>query len=1136
MSKLVASNILMNKNLKTITGVVAAFALVVSAFVAQTTTAVAVTNLNIPLDLNTVTNPDTTTPGVVYTETDFNYVECVLEASKQLVAAGESLVLNWQTSGVSNITINGESVTQTSGTKTIHNLQQSTVFTLKAVSDSGSSCTQQVLVTCIPPEEPKDCELVVTKAVNKSTAVLGDTLTYTLTVKNVGDGDCTGGVKVEDVLASSLMYVRHTVSSNVTAGYGSYPVYTSADRTLRFNAGTLTPGEVGTITADVQVVEPSQCGDFEIKNQAKATAAELNNFQTWVYSQLVKTVVDNDCPVPKPPVCTLTPAIQTVPYGGAGTLTWTTNHATAVTLTSFGAVSLTGATSTGALYTTKTYTLTATGPDGEVSCTAKVQVEPQTPSPTCTLTPATQTVGYGATAGLTWTTSNATDVSLSGFGVVSLNGATTTPALFASANYKLTATGNGETVYCDAVVNVNTAPAPSCDLFTATPGTIMTGASTTLAWQTSNVTEVFINNGIGKVHEDGTIKVSPLSNLTYTLTAVGVNNQQVTCAVPVTVTVNPVPVCEAFTATPSQLPVGGGQTTLDWKVTNATQVSIAPSIGAVAATGSKVVNLTQSVTYTLTATDDNGDTVSCVAPVVVPDPEAPLTCADNVSFTASDYSIRRGSNTNLTWSTTDVDSVSISGINTTALSGSQSVSPSSDTTYTLTAKRGSETVSCPVSIDVSTGGGGGGGSASPRCELDVSKQNIRSGESVVLTWDTHSATEVSLTDNHGEEFFNTDDYLASEKDEYFDGTLTVKPTRNTTYTLLAERGSRDTDCTVRVNVGGGGGVVVLQTRDQQPLVNSISLSQVPYTGFEAGPFMTFMFYTLLVAWSLFIAYLLVVRNRVVPAAGITEDIQREEIRIQNLESMKKAEAVRPDAFPVSTTPVKPAAASVVPTNLPTGNVQIGYASVVADNVEERVLAVNPHQVNDAVVTELENRAHAQHALLSSDAVRHFISTTSGEVERNEALDTVIAEAKKSYPLEDGWVVINESRMKNVCEVCRVNQSASSAEPFIPATVPEGTGSLAEAIVTGNVVAAYAMIGNRPMFALADAAADLDAVYRTRRGENKEVSELLKTETAKLSDEKIKNMIAALTGALDGTYNDEASAVKMAIMKAVKEVA
>jgi hypothetical protein len=236
--------------------------------------------------------------------------------------------------------------------------------------------------------------------------------------------------------------------------------------------------------------------------------------------------------------------------------------------------------------------------------------------------------------------------------------------------------------------------------------------------------------------------------------------------------------------------------------------------------------------------------------------------------------------------------------------------------------------------------------------------------------------------------------------------------------------------------------------------------------------------------------------------------------------MKKAEATRPDAFVASVSVDAPA--KIVPSNLPVAEAVVGYESLVS-------------QVNESLATELENRAHTQKALLSSDAVHYFITTTEGTVERNEAMDQVIAEAKNNYPLEDGWIVINEDRMRNLCEAClsRGNQEAKVESAMV---TEKGTSSLAEAIVTGNVMAAYEMIGHRPMFALADAATDLDSVYRMRKGESVSISELLKVETAKLSDDQIKNMITALTGALDGTYTDEASAVKMAIMKAVKEVA
>jgi hypothetical protein len=185
------------------------------------------------------------------------------------------------------------------------------------------------------------------------------------------------------------------------------------------------------------------------------------------------------------------------------------------------------------------------------------------------------------------------------------------------------------------------------------------------------------------------------------------------------------------------------------------------------------------------------------------------------------------------------------------------------------------------------------------------------------------------------------------------------------------------------------------------------------------------------------------------------------------------------------------------------------------------------------MTDLENFAHSKNVLLSGDAIRHFVSTTE-ESKRTVALLEVIVAAKAQFPAEDGWIVINEKRMLDLCTDCVV--SPVSVLAIEVAVLPKGAGSLAEAIVTGNVVAAYEMIGNRPMFALADAASDLDAVYRIRQGGTGVASELLMKETAKFSEGQILQMIQALTGALDGTYNDEASAVKMSIMKAIKAAA
>lgn len=947
----------MNKILKTISTPVVIFALVISGFHAPM---VSVANAQTPgfsFDFPVLDFPDINLGG--------NTVElqtCKIEASQLQVSTGGSTTLTWTTSGFDVATLNGQTLSNPNGSIQMTNILQNTTYELIAkTADNSGNCVARVTIICNPP--PVDCRLEVVKTVDKSTAVVGDTLTYSITVKNTGTTDCTGtGVKIEDVVSDKLTYLTHTVSSNGSAGYDGNPVYTTADRTLRFNGDTLTPNEQVTISWTGRVHAPTACGNYEIPNQAKATAKELNNFGTWAYSQTVKTTINNGC------------------------------------------------------------------------------VED---------------------------------------------------------------------------------PAPSCDSFTANPTSIRVGQNATLAWQTSHASRVVINNGVGDVALDGSTTVAPLTTTTYQLTVFGTQNRSVNCSVPVTVTTNTAPQCEYFTATPNALPSGGGQVTLNWKVNGATNVSISPTIGAVATQGSQATTVTSNTTYTLTATDAEGDQTSCTAPVTVAQTQV-FSCANNVSFTASDYSIKEGDDTTLSWSTTNVDSVSISGINSTALAGSSTVDPRSDTTYVLTARKGTQSVDCPLRIEVDEdGGGGGGGSSTPRCELTISDSKIKRGEQITLKWDTSRATEVTLKDNKGKVLMSTEKYLSKDKDEYYDGSLKLKPTRDTEYTLVAERGSKERTCKVKVDVDD---LTVLTDRDQKPMVAGISLSNVPYTGFEAGPFLTIVFYTLLAAWALFVTYLIVVRPR--PAAGVVGGV-----KTLTPTPSQQAEMLRPELFP---TQVSAAATASAPLNLPVAPTPvIGYENMT----DEMIVAVNPHHVTDEVVTVLENRAHAQHALLSSDAIRHFIATTEGILERNEALDQVIAEAKGMYPLEDGWIVINEARMRGLCETCVVNQKeAATAPTFAPAIVPEGSSSLAEAIVTGNIVAAYEMIGNRPMFALADAAADLDAVVRNRRGEQVSISALLASETAKLSEVQLRAMISALTGALDGTYTDEASAVKMAIMKAVKEVA
>ena len=125
----------------------------------------------------------------------------------------------------------------------------------------------------------------------------------------------------------------------------------------------------------------------------------------------------------------------------------------------------------------------------------------------------------------------------------------------------------------------------------------------------------------------------------------------------------------------------GESATLRWSSTNAARLSISPGIGAVSTSGSRRVSPTSTTTYRITATNADGETASDSATVTVAAQPAPT-----VSLTAQPASIRRGESATLQWSSTNAESLRISpGIGAVSASGSRRVSPTSTTTYRITA-------------------------------------------------------------------------------------------------------------------------------------------------------------------------------------------------------------------------------------------------------------------------------------------------------------------------------------------------------------------------------------------------------------------------------------------------------------------
>jgi hypothetical protein len=595
------------------------------------------------------------------------------------------------------------------------------------------------------------------------------------------------------------------------------------------------------------------------------------------------------------------------------------------------------------------------------------------------------TAGQGST--LSWTTTNAASASIDqGIGGVSLPSGSRVVNPTATITYTMTVRSiTGVTRTCAATVTFRpvVVPDPVCTL-NANPTSIVNGGSSQLTWTSQNAVSAVLNTGIGAVGLNGNRSVSPTVTTDYTLVVKNSAGVEKSCVAKVTVTpvVVNTPICDFLNASPTTVTRGQGAT-LSWGTTNASSAFINNGIGNVEVDGTRTVSPLETTTYTLTATGAENKTVSCSKTIVVEQPEVKTPRCEY--FNASATTIRRGENVTLSWDTTNTNSAVINpGVGTVAADGSTTVSPSDTTTYTLTLTGdNNQTSSCTRTVTVETSGGGGGGSSSPKCTLKISDTKITRGDRITIKWDTSRATEVTLKDSHGKTLVSTDGKKSSDKKDLYDGEITLRPEKDTTYTLLAERGSKDRTCKVSVDVKDG--VTVITDRDQKPVVTGISLTQVPYTGFEAGPFLTMLFYGLLLLWALYLAYVLVVRKN----GGAGTLAMATGAPVAPVAPVVAASHVSTPRF---VAPVAEVAATPV----------VGYAAVTATT----------DAAYEAAAEKVEDAAHAQHVLISSEAMRHFIGATSEEI-RTETLTAILAKAKASYPAEDGWVVLNIDRMKSV---------------------------------------------------------------------------------------------------------------------------
>lgn len=240
-------------------------------------------------------------------------------------------------------------------------------------------------------------------------------------------------------------------------------------------------------------------------------------------------------------------------------------------------------------------------------------------APLVTFSASSISITSGDFVTLTWKVTNAASVSIS----PNINEAddgqylalvgSCTLVLQSTTTYVLTALGQGGTTTKQLTVEVR-AGAPAISLVAA-PATILPGASATIRWSTTAITELAIDHGIGKVPPGvGSVQVSPTATTTYTATGSGQGGVATATA---TVTVTPNSELAVTLAASKTTVQNGDKTTLQWTSQNAASVAISPAPGPVNLSGTADVMPKTTTTYTATATSASGSTKTASVTITV---------------------------------------------------------------------------------------------------------------------------------------------------------------------------------------------------------------------------------------------------------------------------------------------------------------------------------------------------------------------------------------------------------------------------------------------------------------------------------------------------------------------------------------
>ncbi|MBI3305422.1 fibronectin type III domain-containing protein, partial [Candidatus Parcubacteria bacterium] len=448
----------------------------------------------------------------------------------------------------------------------------------------------------------------------------------------------------------------------------------------------------------------------------------------------------NPAPSPIRPTVDITVYPSSVTGGQNTTLYWATVDASSCVSSGdwSGARAASGSMSVTPLSTLNTYTLTCTNALGSVSKTATVTAT-SAESPVISLTASRGTVTLGLSTVLSWSVSNTipgASCTASGAadwsGTVGLSGTkTVVPAAQPGTLYTLTCTNPGSlSARSDLTITVwpaDTTPPIIYGSGLVTP----TATSARISWFTFEPSDAQVEYGttasygsltpldpqLGLNHEVNLTGLSPGTLYYYRVRSrdesgnLGLRDLTFTTLslTPPTLTFAPnlPPTASVYEVSPGQV------LTFDWSSANVTscvasnQLSLADWSGSKPLAGSQTVTASQTraanYSYSLACSGPNGSVTKRVTVYTSLSSPPPPVPAPTLTLSASPASLTSGQSSSLSWSSTNATSCSAPWTSSTATSGTQAVSPTQTTIYTLTCTGSGGSVSKSATVTVTPG-------------------------------------------------------------------------------------------------------------------------------------------------------------------------------------------------------------------------------------------------------------------------------------------------------------------------------------------------------------------------------------------------------------------------------------------------